>query len=143
MTEYLLDTNVVSETARQRPARRVLSWLSRRKRLAVSSVTWFELHRGIENLPKSRKRTFLEDWLDQWEKSGLEVVPFEKDAATEAARLEAEARAVGRSIDVRDLFVLATAAAFGLGVATRNASHFDGFGVVVLDPFIPGEDELP
>lgn len=136
MNLYLLDTNVVSETARPRPAAHVLSWLEARERLLVSSVTWFEIRRGIDSLLlRSKRRSALESWFAGWVSSGVEVLPFDEDAATEAARIEIAARNAGRSVDFRDLFVLATAAVNGLAVATRNVAHFDGFGVAVIDPF--------
>ena len=135
MSDCLLDTNVISETARQRPALRVMTWLAARSRLLVSSVSWFEIRRGIDVLPRSRRRQALEDWLQRWETSGLEVLAFDREAATEAARLEVESRRRGRSIEFRDLFVLGTARASGLVVATRNVSDFDGLGVEIFDPF--------
>jgi predicted nucleic acid-binding protein len=135
MIEFVLDTNVLSETARPRPAPRVLSWLEAQKRLLTSSVTWFELRRGIDMLPRSRRRQSLEDWLQRWASAGVEVLPFDREAASEAARIELQACRFGRGIEFRDLFVLATAAASGLGVATRNVADFDGLGVTVVDPF--------
>jgi predicted nucleic acid-binding protein len=139
MSDYLIDTNVISESARPKPVARVDRWLKERERLYVSSVTWFELRRGVESLPRSRRREALEAWLAAWITSGLEVLPFDQDAAAEAARIEVAARSRGRGIEIRDLFVLATAAASGLGVATRNVSHFSGFGPAVLDPFTETE----
>lgn len=38
-------------------------------------------------------------------------------------------------IETRDLFILATAKAKGLGIATRSVEHFRGFGVCVYHPF--------
>lgn len=135
MSDYLLDTNVVSETARPSPAARVVTWLSKRERLLVSSVSWFEIRRGIDALPSSKRRRALEAWLGTWVASGVEVLPFDREAADQAARIELEARSTGRTIDFRDLFVVATAAASGLTMATRNTTDFAALGVAVVDPF--------
>lgn len=136
MTDFLLDTNVVSETARPRPAERVLRWIAARNRLMVSSVTWFEIRRGIAQA-QARRRRALEIWLESWTASGLEVLALDREAAGEAARIELEARRQRRKVEFRDLFILATAAACGLAVATRNVSDFEGLGVLVVDPFSP------
>jgi hypothetical protein len=42
---------------------------------------------------------------------------------------------VRRTVETRDLFILAIAKAKALPIATRNVDHFRGFGVPVYDPF--------
>lgn len=95
----------------------------------------FELARGIERLAPGKKRRTLERWLAQWIALPVTVVSFDARAARIAASMETSARRAGRAVDVRDVFVLATARAHGLTVATRNVAHFAGHGVPVHDPF--------
>ena len=132
---FLLDTNVVSEMAKTSPDPQVANWLSTQHSICVSSVTLFELSAGIEQLRSGRRREFLQAWIAELLADIVEVVPFDQEAALTASRLQAQGRASGRSIELRDLFILATAGAAGLTVATRNVDHFAGFGVPVLDPF--------
>jgi predicted nucleic acid-binding protein len=40
-----------------------------------------------------------------------------------------------RGIELRDLFIAATAAERGLRLATRNVAHFKGTGLDLVDPF--------
>lgn len=135
MTSYLLDTNVLSETVRQAPHPEVVRWIAELPRLAMASVTLFELKRGIERLTGGRKRRFLEAWLGALLDSDCTVVALDREAALAAAELEAMGRRLGRSVEQRDLLILATARAHGYGVATRDIGHFRGFGVAVYDPF--------
>ncbi len=135
MTSYLLDTNILSETARKKPDPKVLAWVGSLPSLTLSAVSVYELGSGIHRLPAGEKRTFLEEWFAELLSSGCEVVPFDRDAALAGAALEAEARHDHRTIETRDLFILAIARSRALGIATRNVSHFRGFGVTVYDPF--------
>ena len=135
MTRYLLDTNVISETARPRPDRNVLRWIGQFSVITLPAVGIYEIAAGIQRLPAGKKREFLEDWLAELLASNCEVLPFDCDAALSCAGLEAEARHRRRVIELRDLLILAIAKSRDLGVATRNAAHFRGFGVPVYDPF--------
>jgi predicted nucleic acid-binding protein len=135
MSRYLLDTNVISETTRPKPNANVSRWLGQLSTLMLPAVGVYEIAAGIERVPAGKKRAFLEDWFAELLESTCEILPFERDAALGCAALESEARRRGRSIELRDLLILATAKAHHLGVATRNAAHFRGFGVPVYDPF--------
>jgi predicted nucleic acid-binding protein len=132
---YLLDTNVISETTRPKGDENVTRWLGRLPLLLLPSIGVYELATGIWRLSAGKKRAFLENWLSELLSSNCQVLPFDRDAALGCAKLESEARRRGRTIEQRDLYILATAKAQDLGVATRNVSHFRGFGVPVYDPF--------
>lgn len=135
MTDYLLDTNIISETTRKKPDPKVVAWIGTLPSILLPAVGVYELASGIRRLPAGEKRSFLEEWLAELLGPSCEVLPFDCDAALECAALEAEARHHHRTIETRDLFILATARARGIGVATRNVSHFRGFGAPVYDPF--------
>jgi predicted nucleic acid-binding protein len=135
MSSYLLDTNVISETTRPRPDVHVLRWLGGLSTLHLPAVGVYEIASGIQRVPVGRKRNFLDAWLAELLESDCEVLPFDRDATLSCASLESEARRRGRAFELRDLLILATAKAHHLGVATRNVSHFRGFGVPVYDPF--------
>jgi predicted nucleic acid-binding protein len=132
---FVVDTDVLSETARPRPDPRVMAWLAGQGAIAISSVTVYELARGVERLPAGRRRRFLEAWLGRLLDVSFEVVPFDQEAALAAAHLERDASHRGKSIDTRDLFILAAARTRRLALATRNLAHFRGCGVSIYDPF--------
>lgn len=135
VNHYLLDTNVISETARPQPDAGVLRWFNQLSILRLPAVGIYELASGIQRLPAGKKREFLEAWLAELLASDCDVLPFDRAAAFTCAALESEARRRGRPIELRDLLILAIAKSQDLGVATRNVDHFRGFGVPVYDPF--------
>lgn len=132
---YLLDTNVISETARKKPEPGVLAWVGSLPSLAIPAVAIYEIASGIQRLPPGDKRAFLEEWFAELLGTGCDIVPFDREAALACAVLEAEARHKHRTIETRDLFILAIAKSRAIGIATRNVGHFRGFGVPLYDPF--------
>jgi predicted nucleic acid-binding protein len=132
---YLLDTNVISETARKKPEPGVLAWVGNLPSLALPAVAIYEIASGIQRLPPGDKRAFLEEWFAELLGTGCDVIPFDREAALACAVLEAEARHKHRTIETRDLFILAIARSRAIGIATRNVGHFRGFGVPLYDPF--------
>jgi len=132
---YLLDTNVISETARPKPDAQVTRWLGKLPSLTLSAIGVYEIGSGIRRLPEGKKRTFLEEWFAELLASDCDVLPLDREAALRCAVLESEARRQGRTFEVRDLLILGIAKSQDLGVATRNVAHFRGFGVPVYDPF--------
>jgi predicted nucleic acid-binding protein len=134
VTRFLLDTNVISETTRPKPASQVTRWIRQLETIALPAITVYEVAVGIGRVPSGKKRAFLEDWFAEL-LADCEVLPFDRDAALSCAHLEAQARHRRRTIPERDLMILAIARSRNLAVATRNVPHFHGFGVPVYDPF--------
>jgi toxin FitB len=63
------------------------------------------------------------------------VLPFDLDAAMEAARLDAERERRGRPIDVRDTLIAGIAISRGAAIATRNVRHFADLPIEVINPW--------
>jgi toxin FitB len=135
VTDYLLDTNVISETARERPSANVVEWIRQRPSLILPAVAVYELAAGIKRAPAGKRRRFLDDWFAALLASDCEILAFDREAALACAELEVTARHQKRVIEHRDLLILGTAKARGMGVATRNVAHFRGLGVPIYDPF--------
>ena len=72
MSGFLIDTNVISEFIRPKPDPKVIHWLEMAdpELLFASVVTFGEIRLGIEDLPLSKRRTALEEWLEQGADSG-------------------------------------------------------------------------
>ena len=135
MTRFLLDTNVISETARQRPEPRVIEWIRRQPSLLLPAIAVYELAAGVKRAPAGRRRLFLDEWLADLLASDCEVLALDRDAALASAEIESDARRRKRVVEHRDLLLLGTAKARSLGVATRNVAHLRGLGVPIYDPF--------
>lgn len=135
----VLDTNVISELMRPRPAPAVVAWVAARPRstLYTTSITRAEILYGIAAMPAGRRRDafaavvaaiFAEEF------SGR-VLPFDGAAAEHYARIVATRRAAGAPIEALDALIAATAAAAGFAVATRDVGGFRNCGIEVLDPW--------
>ncbi|MFT5391143.1 MAG: putative nucleic acid-binding protein [Gammaproteobacteria bacterium] len=133
---YLLDTNVVSETVRARPAPAVIAWLADvpDEALHVSVLTLGEIRRGIDKLPNTQRREHLRVWLEHdlpdW--FGPRVLDIDRAVADDWGRLLA---AAGRTLPSIDSLIAATALHHGLRVVTRNVTDFQLPGLEVINPW--------
>jgi hypothetical protein len=135
---YLLDTVVLSETAKPRPSPRVVAWLARQDEATtfLSVLTLGEVARGIAAI-RDREPVFARR-LTAWLASTLRHYDgriLAVDVAS-AVRWGELAAALGHS--GVDLLVAATALEHDLTVVTRNTRHFAGTGVRILNPFEAG-----
>jgi toxin FitB len=134
---YLVDTNVLSESAKIIPQLKVLEWLrANAERTYVSRITLGELAYGIERLPQGRKRRNLELWLRSLtQRLKGRILTFNARVALEWGRLVAEMEARGLRMPVADSQIAATARRHGLTVVSDNVEDFRPSRVPVLNPF--------
>lgn len=137
---YLLDTNVLAEPAKPRPDPNVLTWLQAQSPLdlAVSVLTFGEIQEGVSLLPAGARRDALESWLrtDLPRQFTGRVLPVDGEVALEWGRLAAEGRKAGRELPVVDGLLVATCAAHGLTLVTRNERDCGNRGVPILNPWV-------
>lgn len=132
---YLLDTNVLSETRKQRPDEHVIAFLAgvHADSLFVSVLTLGELHKGIalKRRTDARAAARLAEWVEGIETTFADrVLPVH----AAAARIWGEMSAV-RPLSVIDALIAATALAHDLAFVTRNTRDVKGIGVALIDPF--------
>ncbi|HUG73771.1 MAG TPA: type II toxin-antitoxin system VapC family toxin [Steroidobacteraceae bacterium] len=139
MTNWLLDTNVVSELRRPRPDRNVLAFVAAQplERLFISTVTLAEIRFGIERLPDPVARAGFTTWLTHQVRPMFEhrVLPLSEDVLFRWRVTVAEGRSAGITYPQPDLFIAATALHYGMTVATRDTTGFARTGVSMLDPW--------
>lgn len=135
----VLDTNVLSALMRTNPETVVVEWLDRQPADSVwlTSITVFEARFGLALLPKGRRRSGLERALDRVLTDDLSnrVLALDEMAAMTAAQLAADRQRSGRTVDLRDTLIAGIAQARRATIATRNARHFEGLEVPVVDPW--------
>lgn len=135
----VLDTNVVSETMRRAPNPAVIAWLDQQPRndLYLCAPVVAELRYGIARLEGSERRRGLLLLCEQivTAKFAGRILPFDVDAAEAYGELVAKLERAGRTIDVIDAMIAATALVNAATLATRNAAHFAHTGVALADPF--------
>lgn len=134
MTQYLVDTNVVSELRKPKPHGAVVAWFKAQSddQLFLSAVTIGEVQAGIERVREndSHKALELERWLDQVA-SSYKVLSMDASCFREWGRLMH-----GKPEQLlEDAMIAAMARVHGLTVATRNERDFAQLGVRTFNPF--------
>ena len=113
-----------------------MAWLrANEPDIAVDAFILGELRFGILILPKGTKRTALEHWFDAGV-GRLHCLPWDADTGLKWAELLARLRTTGKAMPIKDSLIAATAATYGLAVATRNGGDFVNAGVRIVDPFV-------
>jgi toxin FitB len=136
VTGFLIDTNVLSETAKSRPHRAATEWIRATGPDAVwlSVLTLGELRAGAARLePRNPDRArAIGEWIE-----GLEVAYGDRilPVSLRVARVWGLI-AAGRTLPAVDALLAATAIAHDLTLVTRNTRDFQGVEVRVLDPFV-------
>ena len=136
---YLLDTNVVSEWVKPRPDPGVVSWLAGidEDQVFISVCTLAELRFCVARLPAGRRRQRLDAWLSNDIPLRFEGRILSVDASVAEAWgwLVARGKSAGRSIDVMDGLIAATAAIHAMTVVTRDVADFRAVSTPVLNPW--------
>ena len=95
---FLLDTCVLSELARPKPAPAVVRWIEahREQTFHLSTLTLAEIQRRISKLPRARKRRALERWLfdELAEQFAGRILPVDAAVARPVEKLDASGREV-------------------------------------------------
>ena len=135
----VLDTNVLCELMKARPAAGVVRWIGAQPpaSLFTTSITQAEVLHGVMLLPAGRRRDALEAAAEAMfrEEFAGRVLPFGADAAPRYARIAVARQRAGRPISHFDAQIAAIAASAGASVATRNVADFELCGVKVIDPW--------
>lgn len=135
----LLDTNVLSEPIRKRPDTRVTIWLDTtdQESLFLRTPVLAEVRAGIERLPQSNNRHYLERWYGELEQHLFvdRILLFDISAVHEFGRIIARRHRAGRPIQPMDSLIAAIALANGMALATRDTGDFAGLGLDLINPF--------
>jgi toxin FitB len=136
---FLLDTNVLSETRRPAPDRRLLEWLDRldEDRAFISVVTLAEIRRGVALIAHGRRRDALANWLagDLIDRFAGRILIVDEKTALAWGDLMAQAKQRGIGLGSMDGLIAATAIAWDLTLVTRNVQDFRSLDVELLDPW--------
>ena len=120
MTNYLLDTNIVSDLVRN-PQGPIAAHLCKvgESRIATSIIVASELRCGADKKGSPRLTHQLESVLGV-----LQVLPFESPADEFYGRIRAELEALGKPIGSNDLLIAAHALSLGHTLVTDNTREF-------------------
>jgi toxin FitB len=136
---FLLDTNVISEWVKVQPHPGVIRWLDEadEDRVFLSVISIAEIGRGIELMPKGRRRDRIAAWLKDELPIRFEgrILPVDLAIAQEWGVMFEKARSRGSTLGIMDAFLAATAHAHELMLVTRNTKDFQQLGTALFDPW--------
>jgi predicted nucleic acid-binding protein len=139
MSGFLLDTNCISELIRPKPDPRVVDWMRavEESLLYLSILTLGEIRKGAAMLPQSRRRTYLESWLelDVRVRFSGRILAIDHAVADRWGWLTAAAERKGKPLAAIDGLLAATALEHNLTVVSRNTADFAHTHVPVLNPW--------
>lgn len=137
----ILDTNLISEPLRPDPEPRVVAWIDAQppETLYLTAISAAELRAGVALLPAGKRRSILQDSLEQTILPLFtgRVLPFDLDCTSAYARLLAKTRKTGQAIATADAFIAAIAQTHGFAIATRDVAPFQNAGLTVVNPWDP------
>lgn len=135
----LLDTCVISELVSKKPNPKVVGYvdLLDPEDVFLSVITIGEIVKGIEKLPKSRRKTDLQSWLkeDLLVRFEGNVVALDTDILIAWGALTARLESVGKAMPAIDSLIAASALAKKMTLVTRNVGDFEGATVEIVNPW--------
>jgi tRNA(fMet)-specific endonuclease VapC len=135
VSRFLLDTSIVSAPMWKAPNPRVLGHLeAHAASSAIASPVWHELLFGCRRLPRGKRRSALEAYLEEVVRATLPILPYDEPAAAWHAAERARLEAAGKAAPFVDGQIAAIAATRELTLATANVADFRSFrGLTVVD----------
>ena len=118
LPRILIDTSIVIEHLRKQNRRKsILYRIVDDYALCTSTIVEFELYSGATDGNKQRDIEEILKW--------CALLPFTSDVAIVAGSMYRDLRAANRLLEIRDIFIAATALAHSLPLMTLNTGHFD------------------
>ncbi|CAN5359435.1 type II toxin-antitoxin system VapC family toxin [soil metagenome] len=135
---YLIDTCVFSEYKKLKPEPKVIHWLEKQMddSLYLSVLTIGEIEKGIVRMPRSKRKSDLEGFLEVLiQRFDRRILNITAAVAIRWGRLIGTLEAQGRILPITDSLIAATALEHDLAVVTRNEADFAHTGVKVVNPW--------
>jgi predicted nucleic acid-binding protein len=133
---FLLDTCVISELVKAKPAARVVAWIDAQREadLYLSVITIGEIEEGVATLPDGEKRAQLLTWVRRSlpDRFAGRLLAVDLPVAVAWGERRGSSR---QTLPVVDGLIAATAQVHRLTVATRNVADFRRFGAPVTNPW--------
>jgi len=115
----LLDGNVVIHCLKGREPAASRLRAAMPSEIAIPSIVGYELEYGTLRIASARRRRILSRMLQS-----LEEIPFDREAAREAARIRVDLERRGIVVGPLDLLIAGTVVSRGATLATNNTREF-------------------
>ncbi len=121
MLKYMLDTNIVIYTMKNRPDHMKKVFNQHHGQMCISAITLGELVFGAEHSQQVERNLIdIEKMI-----SRLDVLPFDDKAAYHFGQVRAELYRVGKPIGPYDMMIAGHARSSGLKLVTNNIKEFE------------------
>ncbi len=132
---YLYDTNVVSETAKNSPNKKLIDWLLPIdiKQAAISVLTLGEVRKGIEKLQDNSKKQKITHWLEIGIITRFQgrILNVDEQVADKWGYITSHI-----TIPPIDALIAASCLVHNLKLVTRNVKDFDKVpGLEIINPW--------
>ena len=124
MSGYMLDTNICSFIMRERPLpllKRLQAEVERQNRIVVSAITYYEMLLGTIGTKASPRHAAI---VDTFVARLSAILPWDRAAAEDAARIEKDLRGKGTPIGPNDAMIAGHARIAGCVLVTNNVREF-------------------
>jgi tRNA(fMet)-specific endonuclease VapC len=137
--KYLLDTCVISELVAKNPDPHAVAFVDSLEPddVFLSVITIGEIVKGIEKLPRLKRKQELHAWLqeDLLVRFDGRIIPLDTDVLMDWGKLTAHSEAAGKPMPAIDSLIAATVLVYDLALITRNVSDFEAAGIEIVNPW--------
>jgi len=136
--KYLLDTCVISELVKPSPNPIVLDWLNDipSERLFLSVITIGEIRKGLTNLPNSKRKDRLTEWLNSLSEDYQDrIYSIDLAVAENWGVMQGKAEKSGMPMSSIDSLIAAIAYTHNLVLVTRNEIDFKATNLPINNPW--------
>lgn len=134
---YLLDTNIISETVKPAPYQPLLKWLEaiENDKLYISVITIGEIRKGISGIQSLQRRERILHLLDFELPEYFEdrILNIDIRIADQWGQLQSKNK--GYALPAVDGFIAATAQVHNLILVTRNTKDFIHTSIKIINPW--------
>lgn len=134
----LLDTCILSELKCPIPNSIVIQSIQEidKNNLFISTLSIGEITKGVALLEDGKRKHDLNSWILGLEQYYADhIIPIDLETARIWGEVTAKAQKLGKAISAIDGLIASTALRHGLHLMTRNTSHFEPTGVLLINPF--------
>ncbi|MDD2922855.1 MAG: type II toxin-antitoxin system VapC family toxin [Anaerolineales bacterium] len=137
--KYLLDTCVISELVTKHPNPQVVDFVDALDSddVYLSVITIGEIVKGVEKLPKSKRKQELHSWLkeDLLVRFDGRIIPLDTEVLMQWGVLVGRLESTGVTLPAIDSLIAATTLTHKLTLVTRNVDDFSGTGIEIVNPW--------
>lgn len=136
---YLLDTCVVSELVAREPNQQVIDWIDSvdPEAIYLSVITIGEIRKGIEKLADSKRKSMLQQWLEDelLVRFSGRILPLDSGVMLTWGQMIGRLELSGKKMAAMDSLIAAIVSHRNLILVTRNEGDFQHSGVQIVNPW--------